>query len=64
LIIPLLVMVNSRMKLSLIMTLPTALVLTAFSVNYVTMHFWLAAFTTAITATCWFILASRAGNKR
>ena len=37
-------------------SLPTAIVLTAFTLCYLTLKLRLAAFATALTAVCWYIL--------
>jgi len=37
-------------------SLPTALVLTAYIVCYITMGFWLATISTTLTAICWYVL--------
>lgn len=45
-------------EIPLMTSLPTAIVLTAFVLCYVTLKLRLAAFATALTAICWYILAS------
>jgi len=45
-----------RADIPLMTSLPTAIVLTAFVVCYATLKLRLAAFATALTAICWYIL--------
>lgn len=44
-------------EIPLITSLPTALVLTAFVVCYISLRLRLAAFATSLTAICWYVLA-------
>lgn len=46
-------------KFPTLTSLPTAIVLTAYCATYVTMGFWLAFISTALTALCWFVLFFR-----
>lgn len=41
----------------LLTSIPTAIVLTAFVVVYLSLKYYLAAFSTSLTAFCWFWLA-------
>lgn len=51
--------IRKKVKLPLVTSLPTALVLTMFVVCYVTLGLYLAAISTALTAICWYILFLR-----
>lgn len=53
------VSIHKKAKYPLATSLPTAIVLTAFAVCYVTLHLHLAAWATGLTAACWYILAIR-----
>lgn len=43
-------------EIPLMTSLPTAIVLTAFVICYISLKLRLAAFATALTALCWYIL--------
>lgn len=55
----LIVSIIKKVKLPLITTIPTALVLTMFVICYITLGLHLAAISTTLTAICWFILFFR-----
>lgn len=49
-------MIRAKGKPPVATSLPTAIVLTGFLVNYATMHFWLAFISTGLTALAWWVL--------
>lgn len=49
-------MIRDKNKPPIKTSLPTAIVLTAFVINYVTMGYWLATTSTVLTAICWYVL--------
>ncbi len=51
--------IKRKIKMPATTTLPTAIVLTAFVGCYILLELYLAAFATALTAICWFILYYR-----
>lgn len=50
-------------KIPLLTSIPTALVLTAFVVCYITLGLYLAAASTSLTSLCWCVLALRKKGK-
>lgn len=56
-------MIRAKDKPPVKSSLPTALVLTAFVITYITMGFWLATISTALTALCWFVLLAQRLSK-
>ncbi len=52
----LVISIVNRVEMPILTSLPTALVLTAFVGCYITLKLRLAAFATALTAICWYIL--------
>jgi len=49
-------MIRSKQPPPVATSLPTAIVLTVYLACYATMHFWLALFSTALTALAWWLL--------
>jgi len=52
----LIVFIMDKTVMPIATSLPTALVLTVFVMCYITLKLRLAAFATALTAICWYIL--------
>ena len=51
--------IKRKVKMPTTTTLPTAIVLTAFVGCYILLELYLAAFATALTAICWYVLFFR-----
>ncbi len=60
----LIVSIVRRVRMPAVTTLPTAVVLTAFVGCYVLLHLYLAAFSTSLTAICWYVLFFRSRESR
>ena len=55
----LIVSIVKKIKYPTLTSLPTAIALTAMIIVYASLHLWLAASTTILTASCWYILFFR-----
>lgn len=55
----LIVSIVKRVKYPALTSLPTAIALTIMVVVYASLDLWLAASTTVLTASCWYILFFR-----
>lgn len=59
----LIVSIIKKAKYPLGTSLPTALALTLMFVCFITSKYYLSAFAVTLTATCWYILLFRRGDK-
>ena len=58
-VIALIPTIRGKSKPELSTSIVTAIILSSFALTYFTLRLWFSAFSTILTASCWYILAAQ-----